>query len=335
MRTGVTVSLLGHAAIVVVGVVALPSSPALPIDDLQTLPVELVTLADYTEIALGNPNVVETVAVPMPAPQREPAPAPELTPQPAPVPAPVLEPAPAPAPQPAPEPTPAPVAVTPVPAVVPRQRPQRAEPTPEPVTPPPTPAPAAATPPAATPTPAPTVLPAAPPEPTRPVVVAPPIAPTPIPTPVEPVMPPMDFNPDRIAAAIAEAAAAPTPAAPVTDPREARLGVADGANTATLTQSELDSLRQRIYGCWTPPRFDEPNQVRTVVQFRLNRDGTVAGTPIVVEAPVGPFAQAAPESVVRAILTCAPYAELPPAKYDGPQGWNEMRMIFFPIDGVR
>ena len=50
---------------------------------------DAVTRAD-TEIALGNPNVVETVVVPMPAPQREPAPAPApqpmppATPQPAP-----------------------------------------------------------------------------------------------------------------------------------------------------------------------------------------------------------------------------------------------------------
>jgi hypothetical protein len=149
-------------------------------------------------------------------------------------------------------------------------------------------------------------------------------------------VPPTDFNPDRIAALLnQQAAPQPTPAA---DPREARLGVTGGTQTAALTQSELDALTRRIYGCWnlTGLAYADPAEMRTVIQFRLNRDGTVAGQPIVVEAPAGQFFQAAPERAIQAIYRCAPYTELPPEKYDGPQGWNEIRMNFTPIDmGVR
>jgi hypothetical protein len=53
------------------------------------------------------------------------------------------------------------------------------------------------------------------------------------------------------------------------------------------------------------------------------------GAPVIVEAPVGRYAQTAPESARRAILLCAPYNQLPPEKYDE---WREMRMTFFPID---
>jgi len=48
--------------------------------------------------------------------------------------------------------------------------------------------------------------------------------------------------------------------------------------------------------------------------------------PQVVEAPVGRYANTAPESAVRAVRACAPYV-LPPEKYPD---WKEVKITFDP-----
>lgn len=133
---------------------------------------------------------------------------------------------------------------------------------------------------------------------------------------------------DPLAAVIGGAAAAPTPQQP--------LGTTTGTQTAAMTQTEraalIGMIRSAVARCWNPPPgWTTPAEVRVVLQFRLNRDGTVQGIPQIVEAPSGRYAQAAPDSAQRAVYVCAPY-QLPADQYDGPDGWQEVRMTFDPIE---
>ena len=62
------------------------------------------------------------------------------------------------------------------------------------------------------------------------------------------------------------------------------------------------------------------------VRFRLKRDGTVDGTPVVVEFPATPLGMAAAKDAIHAIPQCGPY-HLPADKY---AEWNDVQMRFTP-----
>jgi hypothetical protein len=136
------------------------------------------------------------------------------------------------------------------------------------------------------------------------------------------------FDIDKITAVLDQPRPQPAPQ-PQPQPDALALGslIAATAVDLHMTMSELDALRARIAQCWAPPPgWVEPTEVRVVVIIALNADGSVAGPPRVVEGPAGRYAQTAPESAVRAILSCAPYA-LPAAKY---QDWKEVKITFDP-----
>jgi hypothetical protein len=118
----------------------------------------------------------------------------------------------------------------------------------------------------------------------------------------------------------------PTQQAP--EPDSAR-GVRDGRAGAAMTLSEIDAFKQRIQSCWrAPPGATSAEELRTEVRIRLNRDGSLLGTPQIVARPPGRYQTTAPESVVRAILVCAPY-DLPTEKY---AEWQEIEFVFYPVD---
>jgi Protein of unknown function (DUF2939) len=96
---------------------------------------------------------------------------------------------------------------------------------------------------------------------------------------------------------------------------------------ARLSADELGALRDKLAQCWSPPKgWTEPVQVRVVLMLELNRDRTVNGVPNILEAPQGQFSESAPESALRAVRKCAPYA-LPTEKYDG---WKQVKVTFDP-----
>ena len=188
MRTGVTVSVVAHIAIIGIGLVNLGfAEPLTPIEN--AIAVDLVPVSEFNNIRMGSldseivetetPSIVEDdqpaelaqptgnteqdqpepseADIPTPAPVTNTAPEPEAAPppEPEPVPEPTPEPEPAPPPEPAPAPEPEP---QPVPAPTPASRPT----------------------PVATPTPAPEPVPAPEPEP------EPEPAPEPVPEPTPP-----------------------------------------------------------------------------------------------------------------------------------------------------
>lgn len=104
-----------------------------------------------------------------------------------------------------------------------------------------------------------------------------------------------------------------------------------GAQTA-LTMSEIDALKGQLAKCWNVP-VGAPDPAALVFRVRvfLNEDGTVASPPQLVDQGrlSDPYFRAAVDSAIRAIHICGPY-NLPPEKYAGPTGWNEVVIRFDP-----
>ena len=97
---------------------------------------------------------------------------------------------------------------------------------------------------------------------------------------------------------------------------------------ARIAADLADALRARIEQCWNIPagvRDAENLQVR--VRFQLGPGGEVTGGPVVLNSMNHPAFPAAAQSAVRAVLACAPYAFLPPDRYDL---WRDVILTFDP-----
>ena len=151
--------------------------------------------------------------------------------------------------------------------------------------------------------------------------VRPPHTPTTLPTPPDLNS---DFDPDKIASLLSRE---PPPATGLTSDDLATLGVSTGGDTAKMTENELDALRAQVQKCWVlPTGWTDPRQVSVVIRFGLNQDGTVLGTPVVIEGPASQYGQVSADNAIRAVLRCGPY-RLPPEKYDQ---WKEVQIRFTP-----
>jgi hypothetical protein len=280
-----------------------------------------------------------------PLPEPEPAPAPEPPPPP-PAPEPPIEtaalptptpPTPAP-PTPATRPTPAP---TPTPAPEPTPEPEPApEPEPEPAPPEPEPEPQ----PQAAPTPA-APVPASRPsnleqlrrdfaeaerrrreeeERRRQAAQETQVADTPTPTPTPAPTPSPTPPADNISAIIntdQSTGATTGQGGPAT------LGSTTG-NAATLSQSEIAGLVAQIRQCWTvnllPEELGSGLSVRLLVS--MNPDGSVAGTPLVIDQGASPIASSMARSAVNAVMNCGPY-RLSAESYTQ---WQELDVVLRP-----
>ena len=104
----------------------------------------------------------------------------------------------------------------------------------------------------------------------------------------------------------------------------AMLGAA-AANAPELSQNEIDALRAQLMACWNPPvGVLDAKDLSVVLQFSLNRDGSVSGQPVLVNRASSPLFQVAVESAKRAVLSCQPF-RLPVAKYEA---WQEVEVKF-------
>jgi hypothetical protein len=324
MRAAIILSLIAHIAVLQWVLNGLPSARPIEISTIEALPVDLVPIGEITDVAKGSELAEEPELreVAPPWPTETPSP---VAPEPAPAPPPpeaVMAP-------PEPEPIADPEPIPPL---------EMAQPEPEPVEqaraePPPEPEPVTEPPP-----PAPEPEPAPPPPPPEPEPAPPPVEkaetppmPAPVPksrprppTVVAQADPPESELSDKIAALLDQQKPAP-PQSQAT----ASLGSRTGRDGAAMTQTELNALAAKMRSCWSPPLgATGADELRTVVLIRLNRDGSLAGSPQIVSRPPGRYATTAPESVVRAIGRCAPY-DLPDDKY---AEWREIEFDFYPVD---
>ncbi|MFN4112544.1 MAG: energy transducer TonB [Sphingomonadaceae bacterium] len=281
-KLGLGVAVALHAALV--AVLLLQPAPR----DPPPLPERMtVSLTSEVGLTAQSPEpVAESRASIAPTLAEEPAPPiPVATPEPIPAPRPVQTTAPAPRPTPTARPT------TPTP---------RATASPRPIPPP-----------VATRAPAP-----------RPTATA---APAPRPSATTPPRP------------TATATAAPRPNATPTRSGGSRIGsdFLPGAGSSTTTSetrvpagqigasaraSLVDGIARKIKPHWQPPNGPEVDQIVTVLRFRLNEDGSLAGRPSVVrQTGVNDTnrAQASrhAEQAIRAVQLAAPF-DLPPQYYE-------------------
>lgn len=361
MKSGVVVSAVLHTAVLTWGLWALGAPEPLQVAAVDSLPVELVPVEEYSQSLIGKKDAPVT-ETPAPEPTSRPENAEpaqnvgdnsvDLETPPTPIereraseqtaaPA-ASEPPPSPEPEPVPEAVPTP---RPEPAPQPQETAQPAEPAPA------EPAPQEADPieeaiATAEPEPQPDPEPAETPKPPEPQVAslpdagpvpqARPAAPRPQPSeakkPEKPVDKPRqqasqdsDFDPDKIAALLNKEKSAGGGAR--RSQQQASLG-GDRKTGAKLSQSELDALRGQVSQCWSPPAgVSEAGSLRVTIRMRLDPSGGLEGRPEIVDGGSGSaIERAAAEAALRAVMRCAPYT-LPAEKYDT---WSEVLLNFDP-----
>jgi hypothetical protein len=313
MRAGLIVSVIGHLALALWGLISLPSPETLDMTNFEAVPVDFVPIEELTKLNLGvtKAEAREEVVPEPPAPKVAEAPPPPPPPPAPPEPEQVAEPAP-------PEPAPAP---PPPPEPAPEPEPAKAsEPAPAPEPPPP---------------PEPAKAPEPKPEPPKEAVAKAVPAPVPRPRPAPPkkmevasVQPKEEkeetFNTDEISALLDKSEPTGSTTPTETPPT---LGSRSGSMVDQMSIDELDALRARLARCWNiqlaPPDISE---LRVKVKMFLNQDGSLSQSPEIVEAGSTEFARSAAESAIRAVRRCAPYS-LPAEKYDT---WQQIIVTFDP-----
>lgn len=100
-----------------------------------------------------------------------------------------------------------------------------------------------------------------------------------------------------------------------------------------LSASDEAKIQAALLSCWTPPiGAPEPEKLIVEVEFELNRDGTLAGTPRVKNAlqinlSGNRFWKVAEREAVNAVIKCQPFNYLAGDRYDQ---WREMEFNFDP-----
>jgi colicin import membrane protein len=291
MRTAYIISGTGHAAVVLWSVWSLAARP-LPASPDQALPIDIVSVSDFTKIMAGDKSapkadtpkpLVEKVAEAKPVEDatakieqkevkavRDPAPAPETKP------------------------------------VEPKADKKQAEkPKPDQI--------AEALAKDDTKKPEPKKVEAKPPTP-----------------PKKPVPPSPKFDPKQIEAKLLDKRTATrVAAAGETLNSTASLGLSNtNANQRSL--SELDALKRRLHELWTAPsRTLDPQQMVVTVSFQLKPDGTLANRPEVLNKGTSAQWLAARDSAIRALYRGQPFNMLKPEHYEQ---WKEIVVDFDPRD---
>ena len=309
MRVGLLSSAVVHAGLILWGAIALPDADPFEVAPVESLPVDLVSVSELTDLQRGvktaelreTPSEAETQPEPEPV---EPEPTPEpvgVQPEPTPTP-----------PEPSPEPTETAAAPEPAAAEPPP------EPEPEPVAPEPEPVQEAV------PEPEPVPAEEAEPEPVKTTTVVPRIKPKP-PKRKKTQTAQQKKKNDQVAALLNKVD--PGGGGSQRSSTPASLGTRRGNDNARMTQSELDALKGQISSCWNPPiGAMDADGLKVRLQMFLNRDGTVAKPPKILNSSSNPFFRAAANSARRAVLRCQPY-RLPASKYDA---WEEVIVNFDP-----
>ena len=100
------------------------------------------------------------------------------------------------------------------------------------------------------------------------------------------------------------------------------------AQSFALTPGEIDALRTRISQCWKPPAGVSPaTRDYVVLRILLKPDGSLAGSPALVEDTSSTFRPALADSAIQALMTCQPFTMLNPEHYEQ---WKDLELKFDP-----
>jgi outer membrane biosynthesis protein TonB len=302
MKSGVTISTIAHAAILLWALVVFAVRP-FSVPPAESMPVDIISISDFSQMMSGAKNapkkeapkpLVEKVAEPKPAEnvtakvaEKELTTA--STPKEAP---PEAKP-----PEPKPKPAEAKKEPEKKPDVESLQKAEKKEPRKEEVK-----------------------LPPKKPEPKKDVAEK------------KPQQDQPKFDADRIAALLDKRQPTRLAAAGNMLSAAPSLGTTTGS-APKLSMSEIDALRARIQQCWNPPAgAAEAKDLIVEVRIRFNQDGSLAAQPTVSNRGSATYFQVAAESALRAVVRCAPYTFLPAAKYDA---WKDVEVTFDPRDMYR
>ena len=347
MKAGLAISTSLHAVIIGVGLVSLRPDQ-LDVADVQALPVELITLAEFTQIQEGAEDApLDGPSAPTPAERPEPEPeavnvgdnerdqsTPETEEQQpveveearlpdaveTPVPAPIERPDPAPAAEPEPPATPA-TEIAPEPEPAQEVAPDPVEEAIEAAEPEPSPEPEFVELPQQLP------VPTARPEQPRAQTAETPNRQNEDNRVEEAATTPQETeqsDADEVANLLNRERGSGGGAA--ASDQVASLGGERSTGGTTLTQSEMDALRNQIQACWNPPAgVIDAGDLRVSVQFSLDQAGRVEGQPVVTQSSGN---RQADESARRAVLRCGVNGyQLPADKYDA---WQVVIVNFDP-----
>jgi colicin import membrane protein len=306
MKNGLTISIVGHTAFLLWGLVTLVAKPheAVP---TESLPVDIISDAEFSQMVAGSKTapkapepkpLVEKVAEAKPVDN----PAPKVVEKPEIVTA-SAEPAPPTPETKMPEPKPAPAEARTEPAPKETEK-KPSEPKPDPIG---------------------EVLKKEPAKKHEPKTAD---AKTP---PKKPMPPQPRFDPGRIAALLDKRDAQRQATTGERLNHLAALGTPTGT-AMRLTQTEIDALRAQIQACWNPPAgATDGRELIVQIRIMLKQDGSLQAEPMLINRGSNPFFQVAAESALRAVRRCQPY-HLPIAKYEV---WKDVEVTFDPRDLYR
>ena len=94
-----------------------------------------------------------------------------------------------------------------------------------------------------------------------------------------------------------------------------------------LEHNELARFKARLKECWHSPAAGP--KLRAILRVALRIDGSLAGSPELVEVSASPDAVALVTSAKQALAECGPYGFLPAESYDT---WRSLSLTFSPED---
>ena len=277
MRTGITISTVGHAAALLWGVLTFAASPYKS-DSVEAMPIDIISVTDFSKLTAGSKNapkmetpkpLVEKVGPSKPAEDptakvvdsKEIRAATEAPPPPEPKPK-----APAPAEKKQAEPKRDPIA-----DALKKEEAKKPEPKKE----------------ANAPTP-----------------------------PKKSVQQPPKFDPKKVEALLDKRVPQRLAATGDLINSTLSLGAPSGL-AAQLSQSELDALRARLAQLWSPPAgAKNPEELVVQIRMQLKPDGSLAGPPMVLTSGKTPLFMASRDSAIRAVLRGQPFDMLRPEHYE-------------------
>jgi outer membrane biosynthesis protein TonB len=110
-------------------------------------------------------------------------------------------------------------------------------------------------------------------------------------------------------------------------PPSTSLGINRGA-AESLSMSELDAIKRKLMALWNPPvGVENPQELIVTVRFKLKRDGTLDGGPLVMNSGQSQNFMIAREKAIRAIFMAQPFNTLPQEKFDL---WHDLEVTFDP-----
>lgn len=150
--------------------------------------------------------------------------------------------------------------------------------------------------------------------------------------PKKPTPEPPKFDPSKVAALLDKRDAQRHAAAGETINTTASLGAPRG-RAAQISQTELDALRARLMQLWNPPAgIKNPEEAIVRVRVQLSPDGRLIGQPQVVTNGSGFTYMTARDSAVRALFRGQPFDMLRRETYES---WKDVEITFDPRDMFR